>query len=207
MNCFLFDGLTKEQLDFVSQNLSKPVKIERGDEIYKNGCIGIINSGKAEVNRNNTNGGKLTIRNMKTGDVFGVASMFGEWQNGLSSITATTDCVVTYVCENTLKELMLKIPQISINYISFLSDRIRYLNLRIDTFGADNVEHKIYEFLCSASDENGNVNLDFGMAELARRLKIGRTSLYRSLDVLEGQNLIKRNKNNFVVYKKTEVLL
>ena len=55
MNCFLFDGLTKEQLDFVSQNLSKPVKIERGDEIYKNGCIGIINSGKAEVNRNNTN--------------------------------------------------------------------------------------------------------------------------------------------------------
>lgn len=207
MNCFLFDGLTKEQLDFVSQSLSKPVKIKRGDEIYKNGCIGIINNGNAEVNRNNANGGKLTMRNMKTGDVFGVASMFGEWQNGLSSITATTDCEVTYVCENVLKELMLKIPQISINYISFLSDRIRYLNLRIDTFGADNVEHKIYEFLCSASDENGNVKLDFGMAELARRLKIGRTSLYRSLEVLEGQNLIKRNKNNFVVYRKTEVLL
>ena len=207
MNCFLFDGLSQEQHYLVVNTLCKPVKIKRGEEIYKSGCIGVIISGQATVHRNSAKGGSVTMRNMKAGDVFGVASMFGEWQDGLSSITATTDCEVNYICEDVLKELISKIPQIGFNYISFLSDRIRYLNLRIDTFSADNVEHKLYEFLSALADENGNIKLDFGMAELARRLKIGRTSLYRSLEVLEGQNLIKRNKNNFVVYKKTEVLL
>lgn len=199
MNCFLFEGLSTEELNRIQSRLDKPVRIDHGSEMYRCGHIGIILKGTAKIIRKNDTGLSVTMRSIGEGEIFGMASVFGEWDEDFSSITAVIPCDVIYISEAELKEIFTEFPQVSFNYIVFLSDRIRFLNRKIDTFSADNAEKKLYEFLVSQADESNRVQLGFGMAELARRLRIGRSSLYRSIDALENNQLVKRNKNEFII--------
>ena len=185
----------------VDRILGAPSVIEKGGELYRNGRIGILISGTAKIKRRGGTGITVTVRSLGEGEIFGAASVFGEWKIGSSSISADTRCSVCYISEDALKQLFSEIPQIALNYIAFLTDRIRFLNRRIDAFSAGSTEHKLYEYLMSQADCNGIVRLDFGMAELSRRLKIGRSSLYRGVDALISAGYIERSKNTFKVNK------
>lgn len=199
MNCILFEGLVADELEALRGQLDAPVRIDHGSEMYRCACIGIIVSGTAKIVRKNELGFSVTMRTIGAGEVFGMASVFGEWSEDFSSITAVMPCEVIYITEEKLKSIFAQFPKIAFNYIVFLSDRIRFLNRKIDTFSAGNTEEKLYEFLVSQADENNRVSLGFGMAELARRLRIGRSSLYRSIENLEKNKLIKREKNTFEI--------
>ena len=199
MDCFLFKGLSDKQLNIIIPRLGNPVKAEHGTELYRVKSIGIILSGSAKIIRKNDFGISVTMRNIGAGEIFGMASVFGEWKADFSSIIAVTPCTVVYLNEAGLRELFAEYPETALNYITFLSERIRFLNRKIDTFSADSTEKRLYEFLLSQSDADNRVSLSFGMAELSRRLQIGRSSLYRSIEALEKNNLIKRNKNEFII--------
>ncbi len=198
MNCFLFSNLEDVQTKAVMTLLGKPEKIQKGGELYRTGFIGILTSGLATVTRTGDTGTAVTVRVMHEGEVFGVASVFGEWKEGKSQVIAKTDCEVLYASEQQLKSIFELFPTVAVNYISFLSDRIRFLNRRVDAFSAGSTVQKLYEYLVSQS-KNGVVNLDFGLAELSRRLKMGRTSLYRSIETLESGGLLERAKNTFIL--------
>ncbi len=198
MDCFLFEGLSCEDRLRAQDFFGKPIEAQKGDELYKNGHIGFLISGSAAIKRCNKDRA-VTIRNLKQGDIFGSASLFGKWDNDLSRIVANSKCQVCYLSEEDFKALILGVPQIAFTYIAYLTDRIRFLNRKLDTFTAGSTESKLYEFLQSLPCENGVITIDFGMAELARRLKIGRTSLYRGLEALEKNGLIERNGHTFTL--------
>lgn len=199
MNCFLFDGLNSDESEKIQAGLSEHVKADRGENIYRCGSLGIIVSGTAKIIRKNELGNSVTMRTVGAGDVFGAASVFGEWDESFSSIEAVLPCRVVYISEAELRQIFAEYPSAAMNYISFLTDRIRFLNRKIDTFSTGNSEERLYEYLVSQADADGYLNLGFGMAELARRLKIGRSSLYRGMEVLERNGLIERSKNSFKV--------
>lgn len=178
-----------------------PQILSKGEELYRSGMLGIIALGSATVKRLNDIGDSITIRTISKDELFGAASVFGNWKNGMSSIIANEPCKVFYISEEMFVSILKKYPQISINYIEFLSDRIRFLNRKLDAFTAKSTEERLYEFLLSQSDGDGNINLGFGMAELARRLNVGRTSIYRDISSLESKGLITRNGHNFKIKK------
>ena len=199
VNNFLFGGLEEEKCNDILKSLEKPVKIERLGELYKYGSVGLLLEGTAKIVRKNEIGKSVTMRTIGENEIFGVASVFGEWSEGFSSIIAKTPCKVLYITEEQLKNIFTENPNVAFNYIYFLTDRIRFLNKKIDTFTAESSEEKLYEYLVSHADGENRVKIDFGMAELARRLKIGRSSLYRGIENLEKGNLIKRDKNLFII--------
>ena len=185
----------------VLSTLQNVKKFNKGDELYRSGLLGIILNGNASVKRLNDIGDSITIRSISSGELFGSASVFGEWKDGMSSITANSFCEVLYISQEMFCEILKAYPQISINYIEFLSGRIRFLNRKLDAFAAKTTEERLYEFLLSQSNGDGTVVLDFGMAELARRLNVGRTSVYRDIDALESKGLITRDGHNFKILK------
>ncbi len=185
----------------VLSTLQNVKKFNKGDELYRSGLLGIILNGNASVKRLNDMGDSITIRSISSGELFGSASVFGEWKDGMSSITANSFCEVLYISQEMFCEILKAYPQISINYIEFLSGRIRFLNRKLDAFAAKTTEERLYEFLLSQSNGDGTVVLDFGMAELARRLNVGRTSVYRDIDALESKGLITRDGHNFKILK------
>ena len=197
----LFTGLSEEERKIAEKHLSAPVRFSKGDEIYRVGSVGMIESGKAKIIRRSESGTVVTVRTVGDGEMFGAASVFGEWSTSLSSITASCDVTVRYITEEGLTELFSAFPTVSVNYVRYLTDRIRFLNRKLDAFSAGNAEERLYEYLLSVSDGQGRVSLDFGMAELARRLRVGRSSLYRSIDSLISSGLVTREKNEFIINK------
>lgn len=197
----MFDGLNNDEISAVFNLLGRPVKINKGEQLYKNGMLGIIINGNATIKRHNDIGDAITIRAISKDELFGAASVFGNWKNGMSSIIADTSCEVLYITEEKFCKILKQYPQMSLNYITYLSDRIRFLNRKLDAFTAKSTEERLYEYLLSQSDNDGNINLNFGMAELARRLQVGRTSIYRDIESLESKGLIKRDGHSFKIFE------
>ena len=197
----MFDGLSEREKSDILSELGNIENFDKGDELYRNGVLAIILNGKATVKRLNDIGDIITIRSISSGELFGAASVFGDWKNGMSSIIADTNCEVLYINEDKFCNILKQYPQISINYISYLSDRIRFLNRKLDAFTTKSTEERLYEYLLSQSNDNGIINLSFGMAELARRLNVGRTSIYRDISTLESKGLINRDGHNFKILK------
>ncbi len=197
----MFNGLKNDELSSVYNLLGEPETIDKGNQLYKNGMLGIIAEGHATIKRHNDMGNVITIRTISDGDIFGAASVFGSWKDGMSSIISDTACKVLYITEEKFCEILNIYPKIALNYIAYLSDRIRFLNRKLDAFTAKSTEERLYEFLLSQSDGDGKVVLNFGMAELARRLQVGRTSIYRDIESLESKKLINRDGHNFKILK------
>lgn len=197
----MFNGLNDDEIVAVKNLFEYAVKLNKGEQLYKNGMLGIITSGCATIKRHNDVGDAITIRTISNGDLFGSASVFGNWKDGMSSITANTTCKILYISEEKFCNVLKQYPQISINYIEYLSDRIRFLNRKLDAFTAKSTEERLYEYLLSQADCDGNISLGFGIAELARRLQVGRTSIYRDIESLKTKQLISRNGHNFKIYK------
>ena len=193
----IFDNIDENTVKSI---MSKAVTVNYniGDNIYQSGSIGYIVSGTASVIRTGIGGNSITVRNISSGDIFGAASLFGNWDYNLSKITAQSLCTVKYFSEETFTELLKLYPALAISYIVFLTDRVRFLNRRLDTFSAGSTQNRLYEYFL-AQAENGEVVTGVSMTELARRLKIGRTSLYRDIAGLENAGLIKRTGKKFII--------
>ncbi len=199
MHCFLFDGLSESQEKSIYNDFGEFVTIKRGAELYKFGMLGILKSGKATIKRLSDTGNLVNMRSLNECELFGAASVFGQWKEGSSSIIADSTCEVIYISEVNFRNIITSYPTVAIKYIEYLSDKIRFLNRKIDTFSAKTTEQKLYEFLLSNADNKNQVKLKFGMSELARRLNVGRTSLYRDIDSLEKCGLIMRDGQNFEI--------
>ncbi len=195
----IFRGLSHEEAETLKKLLPPPEKFKKGNELYRNGYVAVLVQGSATVKRIAEGGQAITVRSLKSGELFGAASVFGEWKSGLSSIVADTACAVIYLGEQQLRDLFLRFPPLALNYITFLSDKIRFLNLRLDTFTAASTQHRLYEFLISQADDDGVVTVDCGMTKLAKMLNVGRTSLYRDIESLQKSGLLIRENKKFII--------
>lgn len=195
---FLFVGV-EDALD--SAVLPAHVSFKKGDVIYGETdfrrALGILLSGKAKATPLSNDSTVLNV--FAPGAVFGAAAVFSDGGEYVSRITAESDCKVLFLDEAALSALFAAYPRAAVNYISFLSQRIRFLNGKLSLFTKNDATGRVYEFLAKNSDESGNVTYTGSMALLARNLSLGRTSLYRALDTLEHQNLIVREDGRIKV--------
>lgn len=191
--CRLFEGMSADLVEGIF-SAATLTHLKKGDQLYKAGNLCFLLSGKAKVYAQNSS---VVMRNMKSGDFFGAASLFCKQQT-TSTVTAAADCIIAYLPEEKVNSLIEACPTFSRNYIAFLSDRIRFMNGKIYSFTDSDVEQRVFNALCSYSDKSGKVDLPFSMAELANRLNIGRSSLYRAIDRLITSNKIKKDKYIYI---------
>ncbi len=190
---FLFDGLTDEQKTTAIELLPDEQSFKKGDIIYCpesfKKAMGVLLCGSAAAVS-----GNMLKRSFCEGDVFGAAALFGGNDTYISEIVADSKAVVQFIPEDVMGGLFEKYPIITRNYIAFLSDRVRFLNEKINHLSRPDADSKLLSFLVTAANKSGYVYVD-NMSQLSKMLGIGRTSLYRSLGELEGKGLIEREEN------------
>lgn len=148
--------------------------------------------------------GKVVMNDLFARDVFGAAALFGSDEDYPSTVVAETDCRVLFIPQETVVAWMQAVPQVATNYVRFLSDRIRFLNRRLATLTAGQADGKLWRYLLAHRDENGVVTVNDGMRDLAERLDMGRSSLYRSLDALTEAGKIRRERKKIIILKTEE---
>ncbi|MBQ8683665.1 MAG: Crp/Fnr family transcriptional regulator [Clostridia bacterium] len=148
--------------------------------------------------------GKVVMKALYPGDVFGAAALFGSSEPYPSTVLAETDCRVVFIPQETVSAWMASVPRVGENYICFLSDRIRFLNRRLSTLTAGQTDGKLWRYLLAHRNREGVVHLSSGMTGLAETLDMGRSSLYRSLDSLIAAGRIRRQGKQIIVLKQEE---
>lgn len=178
----------------MSIELKSPVSFSKGETIYCENCfkrsIGVVLSGSA---RALPIGGEGVLAYFKEGSVFGAAAVFGNNTEYVSRIEAVKPCTVQFIDEADLSAVFEKYPAVAINYIAFLSSRIRFLNEKLSIMMREGAEGKLYAFLLKNEGYTGK------MTSLADSLCMGRTTLYRELEKLENKQLIVREDGKIKV--------
>lgn len=187
---FLFRGAD----ELVAEALALPVEVYRRGETICNGgsqrrALGILLEGKAEA----VGGEQQSVLTVfSAGGTFGAAALFGGG-GYVSHVRAVTGCTVLFLTQELLEEWFRRCPVLAVNYITFLSGRVRFLNGKIAILTQDSAQHRLYRWLQANCGEDGRLPEKVSMTKLASTLAMGRTSLYRALEELETAGLIARD--------------
>lgn len=198
---FIWQGLPAEEIDLCLQQLPAPRTYEKGTTVYSERdfprAFAVVLEGKVAVR---SHSGAM-VRTFEPGGVFGVTALFGS-QRYASTITVLSRAKLQFIEEAQLTEWMAKYPTISMNYIRFLHQRILYLNDKIRLYTEGSVEERLSSYIAAHTAPNGEIIINGGLAALARKLNIGRTSLYRTLEQLAEKKIIYKKDQKW--YKEEQ---
>lgn len=201
---FLLDGLQENEKREIISALPEAVKFKKGEIVYSpesfRRAIGFVKSGSVSAITNNSQ--QMVMKRIFVGNCFGAAAVFGTADTYVSTVSAAADAEICFITEETLVSLFEKHPVTAVNYIAFLSDRIRFLNKKLSVISCSDAENTVLKYLTLSADDNGYAVIPVSMTELAKMLGLGRASLYRSLDVLEKRGSIIRENNKIKVTEK-----
>ena len=197
---FLTRGLDKNQMADIKKLMPPPRVFEKGELIYSEEhflkAIGVITKGSVTVKT--ADNGTTILRTLCARETFGASAVYSSQERFVSKITAATQCEIVFLDEDTLSKIFLKFPSTVKNYIELLSDKIRFLNQKIGILSAKSTPQRVYEYLLTVCNEEGNAVLP-NMTCVCKTLGIGRSSLYRSFDILSEKGLIEKRENKVKV--------
>ena len=206
----LFAGVEEDKLNVMLTDGSCEKSFRRDEVIEscengKNRLCGIL-SGSAVVYSSDSER-QVVLRTLGRGNMFGVASLFGGSEDLISRVKAKSPCTVLFIQEAPLGRLFESSSRAMYNYIGFLTGRIRFLTGRIACFTAGSAERRLALYISSlCSEANSNeITLDVPAVTLSDILNIGRASLYRAFEKLEGDGLIIK-KGKFLTITDRELL-
>lgn len=192
---FLFSGMRHQSIESITRAIDPtPRRFSRGEIIYSPKSyekkIGFVLSGECEVCRERA-GEFLPLNTIFPRSSFGITAIFADTDEFPTIVRAKKDSEIIFISDAELNVLMKKYPKISQNIIKFLSNRIVFLNQKVDTFSGSTVEKKLAKFLLSEYKRTQCDSFPISCTKTAEKLAIGRASLYRALSSLEEDGFIK----------------
>lgn len=202
-NLFIFKGLKEQVVKEIIVNFPTVQKFKKGEIIYSKNffknALGFIIKGSAFAVLNNNS--KIYMQTFNENMCFGAASLFGGTEVYVSTIIAKTNIEIIFISENELKDIFIKYPETSINYISFLSDKVRFLNTKLQVISCISAEDTVFTYLSNSVGSDGFANIPKNMTVFAKMLGLSRATLYRTLDILEKNEYILKQNNKIKVMK------
>ena len=181
-------------LDFSTLSLDAREVFLSPDESYevKSG-LAVLVSGRVDIYKR-----EALMKSLLTPSVIGFATLFSNSDTYISTIVSLTNTRLLVLSEEFVSLLISKSPEFSKRLIVLLTEKIRYLNRRIDFYTSSSAESKLYEFLIASANSEGFVEMP--MLKLSELLGIGRASLYRAINTLEEKGVIeKQGKKIFLI--------
>lgn len=198
---FLFSGIDPAVVsDVFHREDCSCLEFESGEKVYTRTnfkkSMGLVLSGELKAVKPSGERQELVLNTFFAGGVFGIACLFNHTEQYVSEIVAVKRSRVLFLSQSLLHTLFEQDSKIAENYIGYLSNRICFLNGRIDRFTGGSAECRLAGFLLSLSAQSENPNLielPCSLTQLSNNLNIGRASLYRAIDQLTGAGIIRRS--------------
>ncbi len=190
-NNSFFSSVDKKQLSSVCEKYCKDRIFEKGELVFsrnsKDKCIGIIADGTVSVKKEH-----IVINHLTAGDIFGAVTLYNDCEEFVNEIVAQSKCTVVFISKEGVDSLISRSPEFAKRYIKYLSQRIYFLNGKIEEYTAPSAKGKLLAYFERNSDA-GKCVLSGKMTELSRQLNLSRASLYRALDELCADGKIEKD--------------
>lgn len=197
LHCFLFSGFDVPRLSRVLSGRGEILTFRAGQTIFSPHCfkraVGIFLKGKAQAEKA-AEGRTVVLNRFEPPMMFGAAAVFRQAQEYVTQVTAKTLCQVLFLTDKELDAIFREDFAAARNYISFLSERIAFLNRKIDSFTKGSAEEKMALYLhdqCMGRSESFSIACS--PTRLSRELGISRATVYRALDHFCQLGYIRRD--------------
>ena len=104
-----------------------------------------------------------------------------------------------------VEEAFAASPEFAKAYVTLLSQKIHFLNSRIGTFAEGETPERLLRWLATVSGGKTEFCLPCSMSRAAEVIGVGRASLYRAMDALAEEGVLKRNGKSIVILKPERV--
>jgi CRP/FNR family cyclic AMP-dependent transcriptional regulator len=203
-NCRLFGRLGEDDRAACAQKF-REVRFAKGEMLFSRGDPGthlyIISEGQIRLTVATLEGRELSFQIAGAGDLFGeIALLDGHVRSAEATALAPT---VAYSLERgDFLRLQLTRPEISIQVIAFLCQRLRDVSDKLETIALYPLETRLARFLIAAMRGMPDVvgrrtplELRFSQGELALLLGASRPKINAALAALEGAGAIGRTSD------------
>lgn len=208
----LFRGISEDERKLICEILNNGgyslCEYRAGEFIEYDGCAVIVAEGTVDIEMSEMTG--TILRTVKSGDIFGIGMMYAAKQTYVTRAITRSTAKLVFIPKERLDDILSVSPHSAMNLIRILSDKISFLNRRIMTFTASDAEIRVALFLYNLAFEQDIASdpvlrLADTYTAIAKKLSIGRASLYRILDKFADNGIIQRNDRNITVLKLDEL--
>ena len=185
---FIFNGISDSERTKIAEELCPiSMQYEKGDLVFskeRNGCaVGFLLSGECEVLRRRQDGSPVPLNRLLPYDSFGIMSVFSQDEEFPTEIYARKNTAVLFFSSDDIFDLVKNYPNVSLNIIRFLSERVAFLNKKIAAFSGGSVEQKLATLLYNKYKAQG-AEFPLNRKRCSEILGVGRASVYRAIDSL-----------------------
>ena len=190
-NNYFFSSVDKNQLSSVCENYCTDRIFKKGQLVFsrnsKEKCIGVIADGTVSVKKEH-----IVINHLTAGDIFGAVTLYNDCEEFVNDIIAQSECTVVFISKEGVDSLISRSHEFAKGYIKYLSQRIYFLNDKIEEYTAPTAKGKLLAYFERNSD-GGRCVMSGKMTELSKQLNLSRASLYRALDELCADGKIEKD--------------
>ncbi len=197
--CALFQGVGEQIVSRALEDVRcRLVALSRGDVVFEvydyRHCLGVVLAGSIAVTK--PTGSRYVMAALGRGSLFGSANLYDDDTDVVTVLTASSDCRIVFFPKELLEALMREAQAVALNYIRFLTGRVRFLNDKIQGLVSASAEAALKQYLlqnAAVSGEKCIVRPSGSISSLAEALNIGRASLYRAFQALQRTGAIRKN--------------
>lgn len=197
----VFADLDVNMLAEISKYI-EPIHYEANEIIYHEGelidVLGIIHSGSVKLLTANEAGKHRIVRILLSGDYFGETSLLTS-QKTEYDIQAIEDTCVHNIKLDSFRKLMKDDQNMTFSILQSLIDQISIRDEEVVKTSLIPAYKRVYDTLLHYSDNAGLVYLPISKQDLANSLGITAETFSRSLNKLEKEGKIKRDKNDIYI--------
>lgn len=161
----------------------------------------VILTGRALVQKIDSNGNVLIITTFNTGDIMGGNLLFASNNTYPMTIISKSPSTVLHI----KKDLILELCQINrvflIEFLKSISDKTVIVTNKLKSITMKTIRQCIFEFLSVEyhNQKNNTIKLNISKKELAERIGIQRPSLSRELNKMRRDGLVEYDANSITI--------
>lgn len=154
---WIFQNLKAKELEALTQEALRK-KLDKGQPLFLQDDpadeMFLIKGGRIKLTKFLEDGSELTLDIRKAGDFVG-ENMFSEESVYPVSAYCLEDTLTCGFTRNRFEQLVLQYPNIGLQIIKNLSERISWLTSRVGSLAVTNIEDRLYRVLVSVAREHG----------------------------------------------------
>jgi CRP/FNR family transcriptional regulator len=196
-----FSGLGHEELEAIRQVVFQKTA-ERGEVVLLEGEPGqalfFVASGAVKVFKTSPEGKEQILNIVRPGESFNDVPLFDDGPN-LASAQAMVPVVLYGIKKVELKTVLERHPQVALNIIRVLAQRVRQLVSLVEDLSFRHVLSRVAKILLEHASDGTGPRPRLTQQEIAAMAGTAREVVGRSLKALEEEGLIRLERHRIVI--------
>jgi CRP-like cAMP-binding protein len=156
-NLWVFENLKAEEMVALAQ-AARRQPCNKGQVVFSQGDpanqMFLLKTGRVKLSKITEEGNEITLNIRKAGDFLGESMLIEDADYPLTAL-CLEDTLICGFTKTAFEKLILENPNIGLQVIKNLSNRINWLTKRVGSFSLTNLEDRLYQVLTQVAREHG----------------------------------------------------